>query len=169
MRATRGSEERERAEVLARLWEEFRHLNDEHFGGSLALTEIRLSTRKQYGGYYMKARGLIVLSWQAHRDHGWDETLNTFRHEVAHIVHQDHSAAFWELAYRLGCTRRHAASPLNRTHGYCRYTYECPSCKAQVFRRKRLTKSSCGRCDSKFNPAYQMKLVSSAATRRDEG
>lgn len=164
-RESAKASEKARAEVALRLWEEFHRLNEAHFDGKLTLAEIRLSTRKQYGGYYMKAKSLIVLSWQAHVDHGWDETLNTFRHEVAHIVHQDHSSAFWAVAKRLGCIKRYAAAPVTREHAYCRYVYECPVCKAQVFRRKRLSRSSCGRCDRAFNPAFQLRLVSSTATR----
>ena len=51
------------------------------------------------------------MSWQAYREHGLAETLNTFRHEVAHIVHPNHSAAFWELAHALGVTQRYASAP----------------------------------------------------------
>jgi predicted SprT family Zn-dependent metalloprotease len=155
----------ERAAVLARLWQEFERLNTAFFDGDLRLREIRLSPRKQYGGYYRKSDSLIVLSWQAYQEHGWEETLNTFRHEVAHIVYQDHSRAFWALADKLGCTRRHALSPKERNHAYCRYVYECPVCQAKLYRRKRIVKASCGRCDKVFNPAYQLRLVSSTTTR----
>lgn len=155
-----GEEEKaERLEVLARLWDEFTRLNHAFFDGGLTLAEIKLSTRKQYGGYYQPARSRIVLSWQAYQEHGWDETLLTFRHEVAHIVHPNHSRAFWELAARLGCTRRHALPPKERAHAHCRYIYECPACRARVFRRKRLAKASCGRCDKTFNPVFRLRLV----------
>lgn len=164
---TRTADAAARAAVLARLWDEFTRLNDLHFDGRLTLREIRLSTRKQYGGYYRPKDSLIVLSWQAYREHGWEETLETFRHEVAHLVHQNHSAAFWALAAKLGCTRRYAQPPKERPHAYSRYVYECPSCKTRVFRRKRLTRSSCGRCDRAFNPQHLLRLVSSPALRRD--
>jgi len=156
----------ERVAVITRLWEEFRRLNTVHFAHApLALNEIRLSTRKQYGGYCVPSRKLIVLSWQAYVEHGWEETLETFRHEVAHLVHPDHSRAFWALAATLGCTRRHALPPKERAHAFCRYVYECPACGTKVYRRRRLVRASCGQCDRRFNPLYQLRLVSSTVTR----
>ena len=164
----RAADETQRSEALACLWEEFHRLNREFFDNTLRLDEIRLSTRKQYGGYYKRiaasavfpeGKHQIVLSWPAHREHGWEETLHTFRHEVAHIVHPNHSKAFWVLAARLGCTRRYALPPATRAHAYCRYVYECPACQGRVFRRKRLVRASCGRCDTAFNPRFQLRLV----------
>jgi predicted SprT family Zn-dependent metalloprotease len=149
----------EHATVLARCWEEFRRLNDLHFGGTLALREIRFSTRKQYGGYYRHSESLIVLSWSAYLDHGWEETLETLRHEIAHIVHQNHSKSFWELAYRLGCTRRYATAPKDRPHAYTRYTYECPACHTKFHRQRRIRRASCGKCDRKFNENFVLRLV----------
>jgi hypothetical protein len=175
MESMEGNDVPARAEVLLRLWEEFHRLNTTFFDGSLVLDEIRLSTRKQYGGYYRRVlnpqspsgyRNMIVLSWPAYQQHGWAETVNTLRHEVAHIVHMDHSTAFWILAERLGCTKRHALPPKERAHAYCRYVYECPRCKSQMFRRKRLVRASCGLCDRQFNPDFQLRLVSSTATRQ---
>jgi predicted SprT family Zn-dependent metalloprotease len=164
-----------RADILARLWEEFHHLNTTFFDGTLVLNEIRLSTRKQYGGYYRRiinkttpslSRNMIVLSWPAYQQHGWEETVNTLRHEIAHIVHMDHSKAFWELAERLGCTKRHALPPKERNPAYYHFVYECPKCKTQMFRRKRLVRASCGLCDKAFNPENLLHLVASTTSRQ---
>ncbi len=158
--ASSAREESERAAALARLWDEFARLNHAHFGGALTLGEIVLSSRKQYGGYYRKDKNRIVISWRAYQEHGWEEIVHTLRHEVAHLVHFDHSQAFWELAAGLGCTRRHALPPLARPATYTRYVYECPACHGRVFRRRRITRrASCGRCAKGFDPAFLLRPV----------
>ncbi|WP_395091517.1 YgjP-like metallopeptidase domain-containing protein [Armatimonas sp.] len=152
----------ERHEIETALWEEFHRLNETHFVGTLRLSELLVSTRKKYGGYCQPQKRRIVVSWQAFLDHGWDETLITFRHEVAHLVHPNHSAAFWALAEKLGCPpdRKKALPPKDRSaYGWWRYAYECPGCHARVYRRKRLTRSSCARCDRKFNPQFLLHPV----------
>jgi len=151
----------ERQELESALWEEFDRLNAAHFEGLLRLNELVVSTRKKYGGYCQPHRKRIVVSWQAYLDHGWEESLITFRHEVAHLVHPNHSAAFWALAEKLGCPpdRRSALPPKDRSAGWYRYIYECPACATRVYRRKRLIRSSCARCDRKFNPQYLLKRI----------
>ncbi len=142
------------------LCEEFDRLNALHFGGSLARPDIVLSRRKTYGGYYQPGRHRIVLSLQAFYEHGWGETLNTFRHETAHIVHPDHSPAFWALAFRLGAMQRYASAPLAaRPRPAPRYTYACPSCGRRILRHRRLRAASCAACDKRYNPLYALHLV----------
>jgi predicted SprT family Zn-dependent metalloprotease len=148
-----------REQVLHILRDEFDRLNAAHFDGSLTPPEIRLSLRKSYGGYYKPGLHRIVLSWQAFQEHGWPETLNTFRHEVAHLIHLNHSRAFWELAEKLGAHKRHAAAPLKQRTSPHKYIYACPACGRTYPRNRRMRKSSCGTCDKKFNPQFQLKLV----------
>jgi predicted SprT family Zn-dependent metalloprotease len=138
------------------LREEFHRLNAAHFDCRLAMPEIVLSTRKTFGGYYQPGRHRIVLSWQAYCEHGLPETLNTFRHEVAHIIHPNHSAAFWSVALKLGATQRHASPPLQTPSR--RYVYACPACGRQIVRRRRLRSSSCASCDRVYNPRYALQL-----------
>ena len=154
------------SDALTLLWTEFHRLNTLHFAGALRLDDLRLSPRKQYGGYCVPAKRLIVLSLQALREHGFEETLDTFRHEVAHLIHPNHSAPFWELARKLGSTTRYAKPPVARNPNYVRYVYECPVCKATVRRQKRLVRASCAVCDKSFNPNFLLRLTSSPAIHR---
>jgi len=147
--------------VLLIIVDEFHRLNSVYFNNTLRQPKIEFSTRKTFGGYYQKVQHRIVLSWQAYVEHGIDETLNTFRHEVAHIVYQHHRTEFWELAYRIGVTKKYAASPVKPLRRKSRrYTYECPSCKGLLHRKRRISSNaSCARCDSQYNPQYQLRLI----------
>jgi predicted SprT family Zn-dependent metalloprotease len=147
--------------LMDALCQEFARLNALHFGDRLTRPEIVLSPRKTYGGYYQPSRHRIVLSLQAYHEHGWAETLNTFRHEVAHIDHPNHSAAFWALAIRLGATQRHASSPLTaKPRPTPKYVYACPACGRRILRHRRLClASSCAACDKRYNPLYTLHLV----------
>ena len=148
--------------ILEDLNAEFDRLNAAHFAGACKRPTIELSKRKTFGGYYQKARHRIVLSWQAFVEHGWDETLNTFRHEVAHIAHQNHGPEFWKLAGQLGVTKKYAANPLRpRRRRSPQYIYACPVCGGQVRRHKRLRNASCGRCDKNYNPHFKLRLIKS--------
>ena len=148
----------EQAELWRVLQAEFDRLNAAHFEGRLKRPEIVVSTRKTYGGYYQPSRHRIVVSWQAYLEHGLPETMNTFRHEVAHIVHPNHSAAFWALAHTLGVTQKYASTPIVRAPR--RYVYVCPSCNRRFERRRRIKASSCAVCDKRYNPQFALRLVS---------
>ncbi len=136
---------------------EFHRLNAAHFEGCLTFPEIVLSSRKTFGGYYQPSRHRIVLSWQAYTEHGLPETLNTFRHEVAHIVHPNHSPAFWRVALALGATQKYASPP--RVVRARRYVYVCPACGRRIERCRRLRAASCASCDRAYNPKYALQLV----------
>ena len=140
-------------------------LNASYFGGKCARPTIEFSKRKTFGGYYQKRNHRIVLSWQAYVEHGWDEVLNTFRHELAHIPYQNHGAQFWKLATLLGVTKKFAANPLTpRRTSLHLYVYACPACGGQIRRRKRLRNASCSRCDRNYNPRFKLRLVNTEET-----
>lgn len=151
--------------VLSRLREEFTRLNAVHFAGALSMPRVDFSVRKTFGGYYQKREHRIVLSWQAYQEYGWDETVNTFRHEVAHIIHLHHRAEFWELARKLGVTRKYARHPL-RPRARKLLTYECPGCRRRIQRQRRVNDSSCARCDKRYNPAFRFRLIAEEHAER---
>jgi|GEM_PF-804486 predicted SprT family Zn-dependent metalloprotease len=147
--------------MLVLLNTEFDRLNQTFFENKLRRPVIEFSTRKSFGGYYQKLAHRIVLSWQAYVEYGLCETMNTFRHEVAHIVHQHHRKEFWQLAYTLGVTKKYASVPVNPVKRKSRwYTYECPACKGLLHRKRRIkNNASCAKCDSEYNPLYQLRLI----------
>jgi predicted SprT family Zn-dependent metalloprotease len=146
------------ADALDALNREFDRLNALHFGGALPRPRIEFSLRKSYGGYYQKRLHRIVLSWQAFTEHGWEETINTFRHEVAHIVHSNHEAPFWKLAFELGVIRKYARDPLRPRHRRV-LVYECPNCRKRIHRKRTIGNSSCAACDKRYNPQFKLILV----------
>jgi predicted SprT family Zn-dependent metalloprotease len=146
------------AAVLEALTSEFDRINALHFAGGQTRPRIEFSLRKSYGGYYQKRSHRIVLSWQAYNEYGWEETINTFRHEIAHIVHLDHSPAFWRLAFQLGVIRKYAREPLKQRYQRV-LIYECPGCRKRIQRKRRITNSSCSSCDRKYNPNFKFQLV----------
>lgn len=148
--------------LVSLLYAEFDRLNAKSLCGKYPRPTIEFSLRKSFGGYYQKMRHRIVLSWQAYVEHGWAEVMNTFRHEVAHIVHLNHSAEFWKLAAELGVTKKYASDPLTpRCVSTRLYIYACPACGGQIRRRRRIRNASCGRCDRKYNPKFKLVLVKS--------
>lgn len=137
---------------------EFDRLNAAHFGGTLTPPEIVVSPRKTYGGYYQPGKHRIVVSWQAHAEYGLPETLNTFRHEVAHIPHRNHGPQFWALAYQLGVTQKYASHPQKRRGKV--YVYACPGCGKRTERRRPMrVAASCAACDARYNPRFILRLV----------
>jgi predicted SprT family Zn-dependent metalloprotease len=146
------------SEALEALTKEFDRINALHFEGKYTRPNIEFSARKSFGGYYQKRTHRIVLSWQAYCEHGWEETINTFRHEIAHIVHLNHSPAFWQLAFQLGVTRKYAQEPIKqRAHRIL--IYECPACRKRIQRKRKIANSSCSTCDRKYNPKFRLQLV----------
>jgi predicted SprT family Zn-dependent metalloprotease len=158
MPMSRAKEKADIDSLLASLYDEFARINTQHFNATLSQPLIEISVRKTFGGYYSKSRNRIVLSWQAFCEYGMDETLNTFRHEIAHIVHQNHGPEFWKLAHKLGVMRKYARHPLKRRARKV-LVYECPRCRTQIQRVRRIRNSSCARCDRKYNPELVLKLV----------
>jgi predicted SprT family Zn-dependent metalloprotease len=86
-----------------------------------------------------------------------DEVYDTLKHEMIHIVHFKHDAAFKRMARRIGASIRANEHPALRRRP--RYIYICPGCFAEYPRQKRLRMASCGKCSKgKFDPRYKLIL-----------
>lgn len=95
-----------------------------------------------------------------YEQHGWNAVTQTLLHEMTHaLIHQQggqarHTKRFWlEFEKRGGVREKHDVKPKST------YVYACPSCEREYERIKKLARrSSCGRCDRRYNPAYQLYL-----------
>ncbi|MFH2057010.1 MAG: SprT-like domain-containing protein [bacterium] len=146
------------------LYERFRRYNVQYFGGRLPTAKIRYSKRLLAAGLYIRDRGEIVISERYHQIFP-EDIDDTLKHEMIHLIHFNHDADFRREAKRIGASRRAKSHPELRLPP--RYIYECPICKTEYPRRKRLRMASCGQCSpSRFNPRYKLVLKNSLARTR---
>lgn len=90
-------------DALARRAEE---LNQEYFGGKLAVSEIRYVTNQDHRyGSCTPATGTIRLSHRLAEMPSWVVDY-VIVHELAHLVQPNHSARFWKLVNRYPLTER---------------------------------------------------------------
>ncbi|HEX2912552.1 MAG TPA: SprT-like domain-containing protein [Chloroflexia bacterium] len=141
----------------------YNSLNLQHFGGTLPACRLELSRRlvRTAGKIWPRAR-LIRLSVTYHERYGQEELSNTILHEMIHLwlyeqgLPSGHTERFREKLAEVGLEGRVRALPVP-PRPY-RYLYRCPTC-SQEFKTRRKINSSCGKCDSKYNPHHRFKLV----------
>ncbi len=139
---------------LYRMFDRFNWL---YFDGRLPRVKIEYSTRMSSAGSYTPQRRLIRIGRKYHQLFT-DEIADTLKHEMIHIVHFRHGAAFKAEAVRVGASIRAKAHPSLKK--LPKYLYTCPNCGREYPRQKRLRMASCGLCTSgrKFDPRYKLKL-----------
>jgi len=140
--------------VLDRLFELY---NRKYFDGALPPVTIEYSDRMMAAGAYFPSRKLIRIGRKYHTLFP-GELTDTLKHEMIHIRHFKHDAAFKAEAERLGASVRAKSHPSLRKPP--RYVYTCPNCKRDYPRQKRLRMASCGTCTTgrKFDPRFKLKL-----------
>jgi len=148
---------------LSHLFRLFENLNRMHFDGKLPQVAIEYSNRMSAAGSYHPDRKLIKIGSKYHRLFP-DHLEDTLKHEMIHIKHLHHNAAFKAEANRIGASRYASYHPSLRRPP--RYTYYCKGCGRTYPRQKILRMASCGQCSSggKFDSRFKLRLMSKKQT-----
>jgi predicted SprT family Zn-dependent metalloprotease len=143
------------------LYRMFDIYNWTYFKGKLPQVSIEFSNRMTSAGSYLPERKLIRIGRKYHEIFP-DEIGDTLKHEMIHILHLKHNAAFRAEAQRVGASLKAKSHPSLRKPP--RYIYVCRSCGRQYPRQRRLRMASCGCCTSgrEFDPRFKLKLLKSA-------
>jgi len=130
--------------------------NREYFADRLPAVKICYSKRMLAAGGYYPAKQEIRLS-EAYHQLFPDEVYDTLKHEMIHLLHFRHDAAFKRTARRIGASlRANEHASLRRPP---RYVYICPHCFTEYPRTRRLRQASCGKCSGRlFDERFKLVL-----------
>jgi predicted SprT family Zn-dependent metalloprotease len=144
--------------TVEQLYQMFNIYNWMYFEGKLPRVTIEYSNRMMSAGSYLPGRKLIRIGRKYHEIYP-DEITDTLKHEMIHIKHFKHDAAFRAEARRIGASVRAKSHPALRRPP--RYIYICPHCRRQFPRQRRFRMASCGYCTPgpDFDPRFKLKLL----------
>ncbi len=136
----------------------FVRLNNLFFNGKLKKTAIEYSNRMTCAGSYCPDDAVIKISRRYHEIFP-DEIEDTLKHEMIHIKHFYHDAAFKVEARRIGASLKAKTHPLLQRPP--KFLYVCPGCGTEYPRQKRMSKHSCGDCsaNSSYDERFRLKLI----------
>lgn len=118
------------------------------------------------------SKQLITISYSYMKVAHIDDILDTILHEIAHVIagpSAKHGPRWRQAAIQVGANPRatsHIKSQRTETNkniaGAHDHTYEgvCPNCGKvrRYYRKPKIHRAcSCGRCDSTYNPAFQIR------------
>ena len=149
---------------IAELYRRFETFNWIYFQGKLPRPVIQYSNRMNSAGSYTPNGRIIKIGRKYHELFPQDID-DTLKHEMIHIIHFYHDAAFRKEAKRIGASMRARAHPsLVRPP---KYLYQCPGCQRKFPRQKQLRQSSCGYCSEKgkFDARYKLKMIESRKSK----
>jgi predicted SprT family Zn-dependent metalloprotease len=146
---------------LARRFADF---NRRYFDGSLPVADVRWSSRMRIAGTCDGRNRTITLSrvYHAHFPEDVDDTL---KHEMIHLRHHSHDAAFRREAERIGATIHCKEYP--GLHPRARFVYICPHCRTTFHRSKR-ERLYCGLCARTRLDARFILVLRQPAARRHQ-
>ncbi len=141
----------------------FNRLNEKHFDNRLPKARILWSTRLRIAGNCCPNQREIRLSISYHT-HYPEEVEHTLLHEMLHLIHPTHNAAFRQAAKKLGVALNCREYP--GVHPRSRYVYICPGCRT-VYHRQKRADISCGKCSGRaYDPRFKLVLQKSPARKR---
>ena len=146
------------------LYRLFERYNWMFFDGKLSRPRIEFSSRMTSAGAYVPSEQLIKIGRKYHEIFP-EELTDTLKHEMIHINHIKHDAAFKAEARRLGTSVTAKSHPaLQRPP---RYVYFCKDCGIEYPRQRRLRMASCGTCSKggEFDSRYKLQLKRSGGER----
>ena len=149
-------------ETLYHLFNRFNYL---YFDGKLPRPVIEYSSRMTCAGSYTPVKNLIKISQKYHAIYP-NEIEDTLKHEMIHIIHFNHNAAFKAEAKRIGSSLKAKTHPSLRKSP--KYLYVCPSCGLEYPRQKKVRMSSCGSCsrNNEFERRFKLILIKSFVAKR---
>jgi SprT-like protein len=136
----------------------FDRFNDEFFGGRLPSVRIEYSSRMQRSAGSYHPTDKIIRIGRRYHELFPEEVEDTLKHEMIHILHLRHNAAFKREAERIGTSVRAQSHPsLGRPP---KYIYVCPGCGREYPRQKRLRMASCGQCSRtrRYDERFKLRL-----------
>ncbi len=147
------------------LYHLFERYNWMYFEGRLPRPVIEYSSRMTSAGSYIPLRHLIRIGRKYHEIFP-DEIGDTLKHEMIHMIHLKHDAAFKAEATRIGASVRARSHPQLRKPP--RYIYVCDNCGTEYPRQKRLRMASCGICSRGrvYDPRFKLRLKDSLKRQR---
>ncbi len=130
------------------------------FDGKLPRARIEYSNRMRSAGSYTPSDKLIKIGRKYHEVFP-DEIGDTLKHEMIHILHIRHDAAFKAEAARVGASVKARSHPSLRRPP--KYVYVCRNCSKEYPRQKRLRMASCGDCSrgGRFDSRHKLELKAS--------
>jgi predicted SprT family Zn-dependent metalloprotease len=152
---------------VAELYRRFGAYNRQYFEGQLPRPKIEYSARMLTAGSYHPNTRTIKIGRKYHEIFP-EEIDDTLKHEMIHIRHFYHDAAFRKEAARIGASVRARSHPSLRKPP--RYVYTCPSCGRTYPRQKRIRMASCGACSraGRYDERFKLQLTDSPALRAKE-
>lgn len=140
---------------LKRLFDRF---NQEFFEGRLPRVRIEYSKRMQRSAGSYHPVGKVIRIGRRYHELFPEEIEDTLKHEMIHIIHLRHNAAFKREARRLGTSVQARSHPsLGRPP---KHVYVCPGCGREYPRQKRIRMASCGKCSrgGRYDPRFKLQL-----------